>query len=181
MRKCLLFCSGAILFIIVVLFIYFNIFVNFNVDKNREIINFFNDIFLFDNLDISLEYDSNLPKVYVDGNDYVGVINIGDLFLPVESECDNNFLDISYVCSYYNKSFIIMGTNLRDSFSSYKLYNVDDFVMFTNTLGYTFRYKISDIKRIDRLDGFIQYDGDLIIVINNYYDMEYVLFICEFY
>ena len=175
--------SLIILAIPFILFIYINIFIKVSKLKTEKIVVEFKEKFLEQRLEIASDNILNLVKMEIDGNDYIGVVNVvsDNLLLPVESKCNNSFLNIKGACNYSNNSLVILGTNLNNSFSSFKQYNIGDEISFTNTLGWTFRYKIEKIKRFNKLDSLLQYDDDLIIVIKNYYGMEYVFLLCEAY
>ena len=179
-KKIVLICGLIIILISLSIFIFLNIKVNRNINKNEIVINTFNNIFKDKILEVHENFD--LPKLQIEDTDYIGIINISkyDILIPVESKCNNTFLNIQSSCNYKDKSFVILGTNLKDSFSSYETFDVDDEIIFTNMLGRKFQYKIKKIKRINSLD-LSQYDEELIIVIKNYYSMEYILFICDSY
>lgn len=183
LNKYILICSIIILFATLSIFLYINVIIDKNINKNEKVLDTFNNIFLKENLDVSLEKINNLPKLQIEDTDYIGIISIpkASLSIPVESKCNSSFINIQSLCNYSNNSLVVLGTNLKDSFSSYKMYDIDDTIMFTNMLGQTFQYKIKNIKRINELNDFLQYNEDFIIAIKNYYDMEYVLFICESY
>lgn len=185
LNKYILICSIIILFTSLSIFLYINIIIDKNINKNEKVLDIFNNIFTKQNLEVSLENINNLPKLQIEDTDYIGIISIpkDNLLIPVESKCNNYLIDIQLGCiyNYSNNSFVVLGTNLKNSFSSYKMYDIDDTIMFTNMLGQTFKYKIKNIKRINELNDFLQYNEDFIIAIKNYYDMEYVLFICESY
>lgn len=182
MRKCLFFCASVIFSVSLSIFVFINVNVVENINKNQEVVDSFENIFSYQDFDTVLEYESVFPKMEIDVKDYIGVINVSKsgLLLPVLSRCDNNIINIQSACSYSNESLVILGSNLKNSFVSFREYDVDDIIMFTNTLGQTFQYEVKEIKRIDKLSE-ISIVGDLVIVIKNYYDMEYVVFICDFY
>ena len=181
MKKYFFISSIIILFVSFSIFIFLNIKIDKNINKNKQVLNTFNMIFSKQSLDISFE--NNLPKLQINRTDYIGIINISKnkLSLPIENKCNNSFINIQSACNYSNKSFIILVTNLKDSFSSYKLYDVGNTITFTNMLGNIFQYKIKSIERINNLNNVNNYNEDLIIIIKNYYDMKYILFICDFY
>jgi len=183
MKKKILICAIIILLSTLSIFLFINININKNIKTNRKVLDILNDIFEDNKLETTNEFKNNLPKLQVDGTDYVGIINIPkhNLLLPVESKCNNSIINIQSTCKYLSNSLIILGTNLNDSFSSFRLYNVKDTVSFTNMLGETYQYKIKNIKRVKDLKNISRYDEDLIIIIKNYYDMEYILFICNSY
>lgn len=178
MKKILLIVSIIILFTTISIVLFLNIKINNNIEKNNEIINKYENIYT--NPKIELESLKKLPQLEINNIDYVGFLNMNNnLLLPIESNCNNSIFDIKSACMYSKDSLIIMATTLKDSITNYKLYDVDDNVIFTNMNGYASEYKISEVKHINSLDKISKYKGDLIIVIKNYYSIEYILFICN--
>lgn len=179
MKKILLSISIIILTTSITLILFLNINIYLNKKTNEKFLETYNNVFVKQNLTYSDDF--TLPKIEMDGIDYIGVINIlnGNSLIPIQSKCNNSFINIKSACNYSNEKFIIMGTNLKDSFNTYKMYDVNDRVIFTNTLGYTFQYKVKNIKRIGNLNNINNYSEDLIIIIKNYYSLEYILFLCE--
>ena len=45
-------------------------------------------------------------------------------------------------------------------------------------LGQIFTYKIYNVKRVKNIKN-INYDGDLILIVKNYYSFEYIIYICN--
>lgn len=181
LKKILFIASIIIILTILSIFIILNININISINKNDKVVKEFNNIFKKQTKEVILDYKNNLPKLQLDNTDYVGVININNIYLPVEDSCSNKIFDINPACIYSDKQFIIKSTNLKNSLNSFKKYNIDDKVTFINMLGEIYEYKIKKIKRLDSLDNVSKYNEDLIIVIKNYYDMEYILFICSYY
>lgn len=179
MKKVSLIFSNVIIVISISLILFLRVNIYINKNKNEKFLETYNSIFRKQNL--VFEQKLNLHKIEYNGTDYIGVINIlkDDLLIPIQSKCNNSFISIKSVCNYSNEPFIILGTNLKDSFYSYKKYDINDIVVLTNTLGNTYQYRIKKIERIDNLNNINNYDEDLIIVIKNYYSLEYILFICE--
>jgi len=179
MKKYIQVISSILLLIIICIFLFININIIKNIKINKKVIDIFNNIFTIQNIEISNEFIN--PIIEIDNIDYLGIINIpsNNLLLPIENNCNNFYLDIKSGCKYLNNFFIILGTNLKDSFYSYKSYNIFDTISFTNTLGKTFEYKINNIKRINNLNSLSLYNGELILVIKDYYSLEYTLFICN--
>ena len=184
MKKFLITSAIVILSLSFCLFIYLNVKVGIGSNTNKLVIEQFNDIFKESSQEISDEDIIDLPKLQLNGTDYVGIISVEDfeLVLPVQSICNNSFFDAVSACNYTSDVFTILGTNLKNSFNSYNSFNENDKVIFTNTIGKIFEYRIKKIKRVDEITNISQYsDADLIIIVKNYYDMNYVLFICESY
>lgn len=164
-----------IVFISLSLILYLNINVYSSMYKNKEVANIFNIFFQNKTLNINNNNQNNFPILEINNTDYIGIINIKGLSIPIESKCTNK-----YNCNYSTSPFIILGTNLKNSFSNYKLYTVNDSLEFINSLGDVYKYKINSIKRIDKLKFIEEYNEDLIIIIKDYYNLEYVLLICEY-
>ena len=184
MKKIILTCAITILLLSLSIFIHLNIKINISINGNKIVIEQFNNIFKTSNLEYSNEEIKNIPKLELNSTDYIGSINIEEygLILPVQNICNNNILDTTSACNYTSTTFTILGTNLKNSFNSYKSYNLNDKVIFTNALGEKYLYKIEKIKRVEEINEISQYnDASLIIVVKNYYDMNYVLFICDTY
>jgi len=170
-----------IIIISLILFILINIYINLSVFKNQEVVNIFSNIFLKQNLGVYSQYKNDFSRIEINNKDYIGLININNVSLPIEATCANSFINFKSACSYLKEDFVILGTNLKNSFNNYKLYNVNDLLIFYDGLGNSFQYKINSIKRINKLYELSKYDEDLIIVIKNYYNLEYVLLLCELY
>lgn len=181
MKKYLLFSSIVLILIPLIIFIFLNVKINKNIEKNNEALNVFKNTIKNDDFNIDNKY-INFSKIEIQGKDYIGVIETQkDKSIPVESKCDNNIFEIKSACLYDRKTFIILGTTLNDSFKNFESYEIDEMITFTDTLGITSEYKIKNIKRINKLRNIEQYNADLIIAIKNYYKLEYILFLCEFY
>lgn len=182
MKKITLISAVIILSISLSLFIFLNIKININNNLNEKIVKEFGNFFSEKDLEIADNNELKIPVFELNSTDYIGIINIEkfDIIIPVESKCNNSFMNIQSACNNSSQSFTILGTTFKDSFKSVKLYNVNDDIAFTNALGQTYQYKIKKIKRVSNLNDFSLYMGDLIIGIKNYYDMEYILLICDF-
>lgn len=172
MKKYLLFCT----FLFVLFFLIFDLVLKEKNLKNERVVKIFNSIWE-DTTEIGFNMIDNLPKMEIDEVDYIGVIKIDNynLTLPIESNCKN----ASSTCRYSSKSFIILGSNLKSSFPNYKLYGIGDTIIFINTLGYEFKYKIKKIEKIKKLEEVTTYKDELIIIIRNYSNLKYLVFRCN--
>ena len=75
-----------------------------------------------------------------------------------------------------------MTSNILELFAKrHSFYDINDNINFTNMLGYTFQYRINKIKRIDSLSELLEYEEELLVVIKDYYAMEYIVFMCNPY
>ena len=183
MKKIILFLAIIILSLSLGLFIYLNINISLNVNNNEKVVAKINSIFPESDLEIFVDNEFRLPKLQINGTDYVGIINLLDnnVLLPVTSKCNSSLLNIQSACNYSSSPFAVLGTTLKDSFNSFSSYNVNDIVMFTNTLGQTFQFKMKGIRRLNSLNDYLRYDGDLMILIKDYSNMKYILVICDSY
>ena len=184
MKKNIFICSIIILSLSLSLFIYLNIKINIESNNNKLVIEEFNNIYDYTNFDYAVESITNTANLEINGTNYIGIITIENekMSLPIKHNCNSNILNNTTTCKYNSNPFILLGTNLKNSFNSYKSYNINDKVIFTNTLGEKYLYKIEKIKRVEEINEISQYnDASLIIVVKNYYDMNYVLFICDTY
>lgn len=164
-----------ILFISLSLILYLNINIYLSLYKNKEVVNIFNSFFQNNTSNINKYNQGNFSVIEINNTDYIGIINIKDLSIPIESICSNKSN-----CNFSTGPFIILGTNLNNSFSNYKLYKVNDSFEFINSLGDVYKYKIKSIKRINKLKLIEENNEYLIIIINDYYNLEYILLICEY-
>lgn len=184
MKKLIFTFSIILLFLSIGLFLSLQIFIKINQNKNEKVMNTFNQMFQNQNIDImdeTNENEYNFSKIEIDGTDYIGFLSLSydGSSIPVESKCKKSFFSIEAACDYSKESFIILGNNLKGSFSSFESYDVYDLITFTNSLNQSFQYRINSIKRVDTLDNLSKYDNELIIAIKNFYDMEYVLLLCD--
>lgn len=181
MRKYLLFSSIVLILIPLIIFIFLNIKINKNIEKNNEVLNIFKNTIKNNDFNIDNKY-INFSKIEIQGKDYIGVIETQkDKSIPIESKCDNNVFKIKSACLYDRKPFIILVTTLNDSFKNYESYEIDKMITFTDTLGITTEYKIKNIKRINDFKDIKNSNADLIIVVKNYYELKYILILCDFY
>jgi len=173
--KKLIILPSIILIISIGLILYLNININLNKKKNSKLLEIYNYIFNKENI---FYENVSFPKIEFNNTDYVGIINVLDKLIPIENNCNNSFISIKSGCLLYKEPFIILGTNLKDSFNFYNKIDMNDIVSFTNNIGNTTQYKIKKITRINDLNKINNYNEDLIIIIKNYYSLEYILFIC---
>lgn len=167
----------VVLIIFFGLFIYFNISIRNNIVTNEKVIKFVNDT--FQDIEKSIYEDNKLSSMEINKIDYIGLLGIPSIskIIPVESSCSTNYLDIKSMCYYNNKKLVIIGTNLNDSLPSYKSLSVNDKIEFTNFLGNVFEFNIDDIQNVKNLNDLGSIDAKFILVIKNYYEISYTLFI----
>lgn len=179
MKNLLFSFSLIVFFICITMFIYLNYSVLIN-EKHNEFV-----VKKMQKISNNGQSDNNdnfiFPKMEINREDYIGTINFlsSNLVLPIKSRCDKSFFKIQPVCHYGSDSFVILGTNLKNSIYNYVLYAINDYIILSNCLGSSFEYQIVDIKRGTSLDRLLGLNYELMIVVKDYYDMEYVVFYCE--
>lgn len=98
-----------------------------------------------------LNPDLQMPEVMVNGDAYIGTVEIPSLSLtlPVMSDWDYTKLKTApcrYAGSAYHDDLVICAHNYRKHFSRIKWMNSGDAVNFTDTDGNVFRYTVADVE-----------------------------------
>lgn len=97
--------------------------------------------------DYVLNPDMEMPERVINGNEYIGVLNIPalDLYLPVMSGWSYEGLKTApcrYAGSAYKDGFVIAGHNYRAHFSPLKDLETGEIVEFIDVRGNIFFYKV---------------------------------------
>jgi len=100
-------------------------------------------------LDPSIE----MPAIEVDGEDYIGILEIPvlELSLPIISQWSDGRLQLApcrYDGSAYLNDLIIAGHNYRGHFGRLKDLQIGDAVYFTDTEGNRFSYTVSELDEL---------------------------------
>ena len=103
--------------------------------------------------DYILNPDMEMPKTKVDGQEYIGVVEIPalSLTLPVISECDDEKLKISpcrYMGSAYTNDLILSGHSYKTHFRYIRTLDIGNSVIFTDMDGNRFEYEVCGIEVI---------------------------------
>lgn len=103
--------------------------------------------------DYILNPDMEIPKTKVDGQEYIGVVEIPalSLTLPVISECDDEKLKISpcrYMGSAYTNDLILSGHSYKTHFRYIRTLDIGNSVIFTDMDGNRFEYEVCGIEVI---------------------------------
>lgn len=114
------------------------------------------------------ENTGEMPMVRIDGNDYIGLLEIPslELALPVMADWSYEKLQISpcrYAGSYYNDDLVIAGHNYIRHFSSLKRVEIGADVYFTNAAGEVFHYAVSNVETLQpaQVEDMVNGDWDL--------------------
>jgi sortase A len=112
--------------------------------------------------------DMDMQTMTVDGNNYIGVLEIPDidLELPIMSSWSDTGLNISpcrYVGSIYSNNMVIAGHNYQSHFGRLKELEIGAEVKFTDVDGNVFTYKVaeSDIIQPTAIDEMVDNVWDL--------------------
>ncbi len=121
-----------------------------------------------------------LPKtmqtVSVEGNEYIGVLEIpriGTMF-PILENLSDEQLKIApcrYKGSYLNDTMILAGHNYREGFGIIKQLEIGDVVTFTDTIGNTIKYQVSNVEIIEGTNVEAMEEGE---------DWDLTLFSCTY-
>ena len=103
--------------------------------------------------DYILNPDMEMPKTKVDGQEYIGVVEIPalSLTLPVISECDDEKLKITpcrYMGSAYTNDLILSGHSYKTHFRYIRTLDIGNSVIFTDMDGNRFEYEVCGIEVI---------------------------------
>lgn len=128
--------------------------------------------------------DMIMPYVNIDGNDFLGIIEIPShgACLPVASASTSADRFVRrYDGNVYNGSMIIESTNRAGQFDFVKNISVNDALYVTDMLGNRFSYSVADIKHVKNIDAdaLRAYGADLVVFVKNIYDFEYIVIYCN--
>lgn len=101
--------------------------------------------------DYVLNPDMEMPTLEVEGNEYIGVLDIPvlGLSLPVLSEWSYPNLRVApcrYSGSAYEGAFVLAGHNYRSHFGTLRELQPGDTLTFTDTLGDVFSYRVEEVE-----------------------------------
>jgi len=101
--------------------------------------------------------DISMPEIEIDGERYIGVIQIPALGiqLPVAGETNEELLRLSpcrYKGSAYSKDLIIAGHNYSSHFSGIKTLQPGEEIIFTDAAGNMFTYQVMGIEEVKGTD-----------------------------
>ncbi len=136
----------------------FNTFENKNAAENSDML--VNSIIDIVNKAEPIErdpFDTEMEKVNIDGNDYIGYIQIPalELYLPVMADWDYEKLKIS-PCRYYGSTktdnLVLAAHNYRSHFGYIGNLNIDDIIVFTDMAGNINLYKVISVELLQPTD-----------------------------
>ena len=107
--------------------------------------------------DYQLNPDMEMPKVKIQGNDYIGTLDIPalGLSLPVMGEWSYPKLKVApcrYSGSAYTGNFTIAGHNYSTHFGPVRNLEAGDQVIFTDVKGRSFAYAVQTIETLEPTD-----------------------------
>ena len=177
MRKAILISSIIFFTIFFLCLLIWNLSISENRRRNDSVIAFLDQVALNDVSGNDFESDV-FSKFHFNGRDYIGVISVvgHNVVLPIEDVCYNSFIRKQSVCRYPNESFVLFGTSFKDSFINYESYDIGDKVLIKNGLGERFLFEVSSVKREGKFSEIFYNKGDMILVIKDYFSLEYIVF-----
>lgn len=104
-----------------------------------------------------LPSDEEMPSLEVEGNQYIGILELPslDLVLPVMSDWSYSKLKLSpcrFFGSAYQDNLIIAAHNYPMHFGSLKNMSVGDEILFTDMDGRLFSYTVSEFQLLDSME-----------------------------
>jgi sortase A len=142
---------GALLFMGVVVLTCFNIFDEARADKQSEqtaaLLHEIIPGYGTSSGGYSAATATEMQTVEIDGQEYIGVLDIPSLSLslPVSKDWDYSLLKLSpcrYRGSFLDNSMIVAGHNYHEHFGMLYQLQAGDSVIFTDTLGTVYKYKV---------------------------------------
>lgn len=129
--------------------------------------------------------DTAMPMLDLDGKNYVGVLEAPrfNVALPV-GEGWSSLRALSFPCrfqgSVYDRSLVIGGSGGQGQLSFARLISPEDTVFFTDMTGARFSYRVSDVRRLQKIsqDTLGQLDADLILFAGSEYSLDYTVVCC---
>ncbi len=127
-----------------------------------------------------------MPSMEVGGENFCGIIEIPtyNADLPVCQIWDQGKLS-KYPCrftgSIYDRSLIIGGSDNDGQFDFMKEISAGETVYVTDMTGGRYRYKVSDIRRVNKLSSeyLMGFEGDLVFFAKNTTTLDYTVVICN--
>lgn len=168
--------SITLISICLIIFIHINISINRNIKNNKIVLDSVNKSNLISD-EISLYERNEFPSLEINNNNYRGVIEIKsiDVTLPVESYC---YSDIQSLCYQKDDNIVFIGTNLKDSISSYKLIEVGDKIYFNDMMGKKYEFSVEKIKKSKNIND-LDKNYKMIMIVKNYFEASYSIFECN--
>lgn len=171
MKKIFLYLLIITLISLITIQIYIFLQITNNKNNNNVVLEILNN----DEVYYANDNNIKLPNLEINNKNYIGFINISDinLILPIESNCNNTIFNLQSACMYKNSPLIIMATTLSDSIKNYDDLSINNNIIFTNNLGISYQFEITEIKRLNKLS--LNYTDNLIIIIKNYFEVDYII------
>lgn len=146
----------------------------------NELVQQINETTTTENAEVLPDYvlypEMEMPTIIIDGERYIGYIEIPDLdiILPVADECTDAKLKNTpcwYEGSVYQDNMIIAAHNYAKHFGKLKNLPQGSLVRFTDAAGNVFEYTIGWMETVDKSDAEAMLSGD---------DWDLTLFTCTY-
>ena len=114
-----------------------------------------------------IDPDADMPTVWIDGYEYVGVLEVPDLGLqlPILSSWSDELLRVApcrYVGTAYANNMVIAGHNYRSHFGGLRRLEPGAHLSFTDTVGNRFVYEVtaSEVVQPYDIEGMVGKGGE---------------------
>ncbi|MBR5313341.1 MAG: hypothetical protein IKU40_10735 [Clostridia bacterium] len=130
--------------------------------------------------------DMNMPALEMDGENFIGIIEIPfyEITLPVCGSWNKHKIS-SFPCRYYgnlyDSSLIIGGSDAEGHFDFIKTTSVGDAVFVTDMTGGQYFYQVEWIEKYDEISGevLMEKSADLVLFTKNTYSFDYTVVFCS--
>ena len=130
--------------------------------------------------------DVDMPSLEVDGEDYVGIIEIPmlEVHLPIRARWDSGKVSRSpcrFAGSIYDGSLIVGGSDHEDQFDFAKTISIGDAVFVTDMTGSRYTYKVTWVELTDDVsaENLASREADLVLFVRDSYSLEYAVITCD--
>jgi len=131
--------------------------------------------------------DSVMPVLEIDGDDYIGIVEIPayNAVLPVRNEWDKGDASSSpcrFAGSVYDGSLVIGASDNKGMFDFMKAITAGDIVSVTDVSGSRYSFAVADIVRTSDVssDNLCDVEYDLTLFARNTYGFDYTVVRCNY-
>ena len=130
--------------------------------------------------------DVEMPSLEVDGEDYVGIIEIPmcGVHLPIRASWDSGDISRSpcrFTGSIYDGSLVVGGSDHEGQFNFAKTISIGDTVFVTDMTGARYTYKVTWVELTDDVsrEYLTSREADLVLFVRDAYSLEYAVVSCD--
>ena len=122
---------------------------------------------------IDKEDERDMPVIEIDGNDYIGILEIDELDIKLSVgavwEGADTYRPARYSGNIYNGTLVIGGTDDNDCFGFAGSLETGERVVFTDVTGTSFEFNVTKITHADDIneDTLISQDDALVLFVKS--------------